>query len=198
MSRAVPAIRSVAVRCVDAPMRVPLHTSGGALTSAPLVLIDLTTSDGVVGRAYLFAFTRDNLGPMAALVQTMGRMIAGDPLAPFDIERKLRRKYTLLGVHNLVLIAMSGIDVAAWDAHAQHAGQPLVTLLGGAPRPIRAYNSKGLGMMPVGALGANAEALIKEGFAAVKLRVGRPDARDDVAALRAVKEAVGPDVTVMV
>jgi mandelate racemase len=191
-------VRSVVVRCVDAPMRMPLHTSSGALASAPLVLIDVTTSTGIVGRAYLFAFTRANLAPIAALVRTMGEMIAGDALAPFDIERKLRRHYALLGVHNVVLIAMSGIDVAVWDATAQHAGQPLVRMLGGTERPIPAYNSKGLGMMPIGSLAGNAEALVEEGFRAVKLRVGRPTAADDVAAVRAVKQAVGPDVALMV
>ena len=136
-------VRSVVVRCVDVPMRMPLHTSSGALTSAPLVLIDLETSAGTVGRAYLFAFTRGNMKPIAALVQAMGEMVVGDPVAPFEIERKLRQKYALLGVHNIVLIAMSGIDMAAWDAHAQHPGQPLARVLGGTVRPMRAYNSNG-------------------------------------------------------
>jgi len=191
-------VRSVVIRCVDAPMRMPLHTSSGALTSAPLVLIDLHTSAGTVGRAYLFAFTRANIKPIAALVEAMGEMVVGDPVAPFEIERKLRKKYTLLGVHNIVLIAISGIDMAAWDAHAQHLGQPLARVLGGTVRPVKAYNSKGLGILPIGSLADNAEALVKEGFGAVKLRLGRPNAADDVAAVCAVKKAVGTEITLMV
>jgi mandelate racemase len=191
-------VRSIVVRCVDAPMNMPLHTSSGALTSAPLVLIDLETSAGTVGRAYLFAFARGNLRPIAELAQTMGEMIVGDSLAPLEIERKLRQKYALVGVHNIVLIAMSGIDMAAWDAHAQHLGQPLACALGGTLRPIQAYNSNGLGIMPVGSLADNAETLVKQGFRAVKLRLGRPNAQDDVAAVRAVKQAIGADVTLMV
>jgi mandelate racemase len=76
--------------------------------------------------------------------------------------------------------------------------QPLVRLLGGAPRPVLAYNSKGLGIMPVRELAKEAEELVGEGFGAVKLRLGRPQARDDLAALRAVKKAIGPDITLMV
>jgi mandelate racemase len=178
-------------------MAMPLHASIGALTSAPLVLIDLETSAGTVGRAYLFAFTRATVKPIAALVQAMGEMIVGDPVAPLDIERKLRAKYALLGVHNIVLIAMSGIDVAAWDAHAQHLDQPLVRALGGTVHPVRAYNSKGLGIMPIGSLADNAEALVKEGFSAVKVRLGRANAKDDLAAVRTVKKAIGPDITLM-
>ena len=99
-------------------------------------------------------------------------------------------------MHNIVLFAMAGIDMAAWDALGQAQKQPLVRLLGAAPRPVRAYNSKGLG------IGKNLEKeaveLVEEGFGAVKLRLGRPEARDDIDALRAVKQAIGPRITLMV
>jgi mandelate racemase len=191
-------IRALNVRAVAAPMKRPLATSTGALTVAPLLLIDLQTDGGVTGRAYLFGITRQSLKPIAALVDAMAEMVKGDPVSPFEIEAKLRKRHTLLGVHNIVLFAMSGIDMAAWDALAQVMGQPLVRLLGGAPRPVRAYNSKGLGILPLKALAKEAEELVAEGFDAVKLRLGRPKAADDVAALRAVKKAIGPGITLMV
>jgi len=128
----------------------------------------------------------------------MAQMVQGDEVAPLELERKLRARYTLLGIHNIVLFAMSGIDMAAWDAHAQALGQPLVRLLGAAPRPIPAYNSKGLGIMPLDRLAREASELVAEGVRAVKLRLGRREATDDLAALRAVKEAIGADVTLMV
>src|SRR4051794_10283866 len=112
-------VQSIRVRSVAVPMRLPLKTSTGAIGIAPLVLIDLETSGGITGRAYLFALERANLKPIAALVEAMGELILGDAIVPFDIERKLRKKYTLLGVHNIVLFAMAGIDMAAWDAYAQ-------------------------------------------------------------------------------
>ena len=117
---------------------------------------------------------------------------------PFDIEAKLRKRHTLLGVHNIVLFAMSGIDMAAWDALGQAQALPLVRLLGGTPRPVLAYNSRGLGIMPLKALAKEAAELVGEGFGAVKLRLGRPEAKDDLAALRAVKKEIGPQVTLMV
>ena len=197
MNSAQPTVRSIRVRAVNAPMPLPLQTSAGALTTAPLVLIDLETSHGITGRAYLFAFRSAMLKPLVAVVEAMRDLVIGDAVAPFAIERKLRQQHALLGVHNLVMIALSGIDMAAWDAHAQALGQPLVRVLGGTPRPVRAYNSKGLGIMPVGPLAKEAALLVAEGFAAVKLRLGRPTAAADLAAVRAVKEAIGPDVTLM-
>ena len=191
-------IKSIRTRAVAAPMKRPLATSTGALTVAPLLLVDLHTDGDIVGRSYLFGIGQHNLRPIAALVESMAEMLKGDAVAPFDIEKKLRARYTLLGVHNIVLFAMSGIDMAAWDALGQAQGLPLVRMLGGTPRPIPAYNSKGLGIMPLKPLAKEAAELVKEGFAAVKLRLGRPHAVDDLAALRTVKKEFGPNIILMV
>jgi mandelate racemase len=191
-------IRRIRARAVAAPMKRPLATSTGSLTASALLLVDLETDQGVTGRSYLFGLGRHNLPPIAKLVEAMAEMVAGDEVAPLELERKLRARYTLLGIHNIVLFAMAGIDMAAWDAYAQSLGQPLVRLLGAAPRPIPAYNSKGLGIMPIPALVKEASELVDEGFRAVKLRMGRPEARQDLEALRAVKKEIGSEVTLMV
>ncbi len=128
----------------------------------------------------------------------MAEMLIGDSVAPFEIEKKLRARYTLLGVHNIVLFAMSAIDMCAWDALGQALGQPVVRLLGGEPRPVLAYNSNGLGIQKTKNLIEESEHLVAEGFSAVKLRLGRPTAKADIEALRAVKKAIGPQVTLMV
>jgi mandelate racemase len=125
-------------------------------------------------------------------------MLKGDAVVPFEIEKKLRACYTLLGVHNIVLFAMSAIDMCAWDALGQALGEPVVRLLGGSPRPVLAYNSTGLGIQKVKDLIEESEELVAEGFSAVKLRLGRPTAAADIEALRAVKKAIGPKVTLMV
>jgi len=191
-------VRELRVRAVAVPMKRPLKTSIATVSVAPLLLIDLQTDGGIVGRSYLFALGRHNLAPIAKLVEAMAETLKGDAVAPFDIEKKLRARYALLGVHNMVLFAMSGIDMAAWDALGQALGQPLARLLGATPRPIPAYNSKGLGILPLEDLQKEAVELVDEGFNAVKLRLGRPSAADDLQALKAVKKAIGPRVTLMV
>ena len=191
-------IRAIKGRPVAAPMKRPLHTSIAAVTEAALLLIDLETDQGVIGRSYLFGVARHHLPPLAKLLDAMAAMVQGDEVAPLELERKLRARYALLGVHNIVLFAIAGIDMAAWDAFAQAHQVPLVRLLGGAPRPIPAYNSRGLGIMEPAKLAAEALELVAEGFRAVKLRLGRPRAREDLEALRAVKHALGPDVVLMV
>jgi len=191
-------IRGIRLRAVAAPMKRPLVTSIATVSVAPLLLVDLETDAGIVGRAYLFALAKHHLAPLAKLVEAMAEMVKGDEVAPFDLERKLRARYALLGVHNMVLFAMSGIDMAAWDALGQALKQPLARLLGARPRPIPAYNSKGLGILPEKELVKEAGELVDEGFRAVKLRLGRAEARDDLRALQSVKKRIGPGVTLMV
>ncbi len=191
-------IQSISVRAVAVPIRRPLQTSTGAVSVAPLLLVDLKTSGGITGRSYLFAISKLHLKPIAALVDAMGELLKGDAVAPFEIEKKLRARYTLLGVHNIVLFAMSAIDMCAWDALGQALEQPVVRLLGGAPRPVLAYNSTGLGILNIKELTKESEQLVAEGFSAVKLRLGRPTAAADIEALKAVKKAIGPKVTLMV
>jgi mandelate racemase len=97
-----------------------------------------------------------------------------------------------------VRMAMGGVDVACWDALAHAAGKPLATLLGGTPRPIPAYNSNGLGLMPAGKLADEAEALVEGGFRAVKLRLGHPTLEADLEAVRAVRRRLPDDIALPV
>jgi mandelate racemase len=190
-------IRDLQVRAVDVPMTRPLVTSGGTVQSAPLVLIDLQTEQGVVGRSYVFCYTRLALEPTARLVKNLGPLVKGEPVAPLALERKLSQTFRLLGPQGLVGMAMAGLDMAAWDALARAAGWPLGRLLGGEPRPIPAYNSCGLGIIGPALAADEAVELLQPGFRAVKIRLGYPEDRTDVEVVRAVRQAVGPDVVLM-
>jgi mandelate racemase len=189
------ALRSVAV---EVPMTYALGTSQARITSAPLLLIDLETEEGVTGRSYLFCYLRAFARPIAAMLDEVGTMVRGDPVAPGEVWAKLAKRFMLMGVQGVVRMAMAGLDVAAWDALAIAAGVPLVTLLGGKPGPIRAYNSCGLGLMTPEEVADEAEKLLANGFSAVKLRLGYPTLQDDLAAVRAVRGRIGDSVTLMV
>jgi mandelate racemase len=179
------------------PIRRPPVSASGAIPTAPLVLFDLETDTGVTGRSYVFGFAPWTLDAIAHCARGLFEMVKGDLLAPVDLEGKLRGQLTLLDTPGLVGLALAGLDMAAWDALAVARGVPLVTLLGGAPRAIPAYNSTGLWIQPVAPLADEAEALLAEGFRAVKLRVGRDDFAQDLAAVRAVKKRIGDGATLM-
>ena len=125
-------------------------------------------------------------------------LIAGDAVAPFDIEQKLQRRLRLIGPQGMTGMALAGIDMAVWDALAQASGLPLVRLLGGTPQPVAAYNSCGLGLIGPERAAPEARALAAPGFTAIKVRLGYAALATDLAVMRAVREAVGPDVLLMI
>lgn len=198
MSFAPPAIRALRARALMVPFRIPPASASGAMPTAPLVTLDLETEQGISGHAYLFAFTPAALRPLVAMVEGLSDMVRGEPLAPADLDAKLRRRLTLLDTPGILGLALAGLDMCAWDALARANDLPLATLLGSSPRPIRAYNSCGLWIGDPARLADEAERLATEGgFSAVKVRVGRPDFSQDLAAVRAVTKRVGGRITVM-
>jgi mandelate racemase len=190
-------VRGLKAVGVAVPMTYVLGTSKGAISKAPLLLIDLETGEGVTGRAYLWCYLPEAMPAVASILKAVLDTVKGERVAPGDLWDKLYKKFTLIGVQGIVRMAMAGFDMACWDALAVAAGVPLSNLVGGTRARIPAYNSCGLGLMAVGALADEAEKLARC-FRAVKLRLGYPTLREDVAALRAVRGRLGDGVSIMV
>jgi mandelate racemase len=190
-------IRSIGSTGVELPMTVPLATSRGTISEAAFLLIDVETEEGITGRSYLFCYVRDAAFTVPKFLDVILQTTKGDRVAPVDLWGKLQRRFTLIGVQGIVRMAMSGFDMACWDALAQSAGLPLANLLGAQTKRVPAYNSCGLSLMPLKALADEAARLAK-GFRAVKLRLGYPTLKEDIAALHAVRKRIGNDVTIMV
>ena len=191
-------LRAIRATGVEVPLKLPLGTSAGTLRSAALLLIDLETEEGVTGHSYLFCYLPAAAAAIAAMLGEVERSVKGDRVVPADLWAKLARRFKLIGVQGIVRMAISGFDVACWDALALAAGKPLVTLLGGAPRRVRAYNSNGLGLMAPEAVADEAETLLEGGFRAVKLRLGYPTLAADLAAVRAARKRLPDSVELMV
>jgi mandelate racemase len=190
-------IRALKAVGVEVPMTYALGTSRGVITKAPLLLIDLETEEGVTGRAYLFCYLPAAAPAIASILAEVERTVKGDRVAPVELWAKLAGRFALIGVQGIVRMALSGLDVAAWDALAIAAAMPLASFIGGAPKPVPAYNSCGLGLMGPNEVADEAEKLAK-GFNAVKLRLGYPTLKEDLAALHAVRERLGERVNIMV
>jgi mandelate racemase len=191
-------IRGVRAVGVELLMARPLGTSAQTIDHASLLLIDLDTSEGVTGRAYLFCYLRAAAAPIARMLQEALRLVNGERVAPLEIRAKLHRHFRLIGVQGIVRMAIAGLDVACWDALAVAAGLPLVRMLGGVPKPVPAYNSNGLGLMAPEAAADEAEELLEGGFRAIKLRLGYPSLDADLAAVRAVRRRLPGDIMLMV
>ena len=190
-------IRALRTVAVSVPMKLPLGTSAVTVRSAPILLIDLETEEGVTGRTYLFCYIPLGTQLIARVLHELLPLIKGNTIDPAEICAKLSRQFRLIGAQGVIWMAMAGLDVACWDALAQAASMPLVVFLGGTPKPIPAYNSNGLGLMSAEACADEAEQLLDGGFRGIKLRLGYPTLADDLAAVRAVRKRVPSEIAIM-
>ena len=191
--------KSIRARPVVLKLKRPVVARIATITDWPLILIDLTTEEGVVGRSYLEPYTVKTMRYLIPALHDFGEMLKGRKVTPIELYDIARKSLHFVGYQGLSMIAVSGFDMAAWDALAKAAGMPLCVLLGGSVGPVKSYNSNGLWLQKPEVVAAEAIELRDQGgFTGLKLRLGRDRIRDDLATLEAVRKTVGEDMQLMV
>ena len=179
-----------------------LATAGEGRYRIEQIWVEIDTDEGVSGRA-------GPLGPLpleqAVVVDSQLRplLVGADPLAHELLWDKLYR-YAVHGRKGGTMMAISAVDCALWDLKGKWAGAPVYRLLGGPTRTsIPAYASAlGYAIEPARAA-ARARELVRQGFRATKwfFRDGPAEGADGMARnvelVRALREAVGPEVDLM-
>jgi mandelate racemase len=192
-------LKSIRARPVVLKLKRPVIARIATITDWPLILIDLYTEEGVVGRSYLEPYTAKTMRYLIPALYDFGEMLKGRKVSPIELYDVARKSLHFVGYQGLSTIAVSGLDMAAWDALAKAAGMPLCVLLGGSVGPVKSYNSNGLWLQKPEVVAAEAIELRDEGgFTGLKLRLGRDRIRDDLTTLEAVRKAVGDDVELMI
>lgn len=188
----------IRMRGVSVPFRRPLATRIGTFREAPFLLLELELASGVVGRVPAFGFSPHGPQLIAAVIDAMAPMIEGRTIRTGElpsVSDEMLSSFMLLGRQGLVRFAQSILDMALHDAAAREFDMPLHAFLGAEARPLRAYNSNGLGLLPPEELADEAARLVSEGgYEHIKCRLGRDDAGADRAAVEAVRDAMGPGV----
>ena len=192
-------LKSIRARPVLLKLKRPVVARIATLTEWPLILIDLHTEEGVIGRSYLEPYIRRSTRYLVPVLHDLGEMLKGRRLAPVEFYEAARKSLHFVGYEGMSMIAVAGIDMAAWDALAKAAGVPLCVLLGGSLAPAPAYNSNGLWLRSPAEVANEAVELRDEGgFEGLKLRLGRERLADDLATIEAVRKAVGSEMSLMV
>jgi mandelate racemase len=192
-------LKSIRARPVVLELKRPVVARIATLTEWPLILIDLYTEEGVIGRSYLEPYIPKSMRYLIPALHDLGEMLKGRRLAPIEIYEAARKSLHFVGYEGMAMIAVAGIDMAAWDTLAKAAGVPLCVLLGGSIGPVPAYNSNGLWLRSPEEVASEAVELREEGgFKGLKLRLGRERISDDVATIEAVREGVGSEMSLMV
>jgi mandelate racemase len=190
--------KSIRARPVVLKLKRPIVIRIATITEWPLILIDLYTDEGVVGRSYLEPYTPKAMKYLIPALHDLGELLKGRRVAPLELYDAAHKSLHFVGYQGISMIAVSGLDMAAWDALAKAASMPLCVFLGGSVGPVKAYNSNGLWLKEPEAVAAEAIELRDEGgFTGLKVRLGRERIGDDLAALKAVRNAVGNDMHLM-
>ena len=191
-----PAIRKVSARAVNATLKRPVKTAVGTIPSAPLVLIDVVTNEGVTGSAYIFGYKPVMLGALTRFLADLEEVLVGMSAAPAQCAQELEHFFRLVGRQGIVGMVLSGIDMALWDALGKTQGRPVVELLGGVARPVPAYDSYGV-VDPVEDR-KDLERSLEQGFRAIKIKIGDGDLARDVEMVSGVRDIIGPDIALMI
>src|SRR5215475_9764161 len=167
----------------------------------PIVIVRIQTDNGLEGigiTLYGGALT----GTLRTAIDELGALLIGED--PLRIEAILRKLRTAAGDNcgsGIYTLAQSAIDVALWDIKGKALDQPLWKLLGGHRDRVPTYASGSLrrGLSDDQAQRA-AHTLLQKGFRQMKTQMalpGNPTPAEEVRRVRVVREAIGPDITLM-
>jgi L-rhamnonate dehydratase len=194
------------------PLNVPLHvTLVGAdrHTSFACVHVEVETDDGLVGHGFTAITEEDVVAQIVGGVAGPA-IIGDDPMAHEAIWEKLYWKTMPRGQTGYAAHALAAIDLALWDIKGKTLKQPVWRLLGGARNRVPVYATFGFGFFDREQLAAAAKLWLAQDFKRLKMTVGnealrRRDTRplhdvikEDAERVRAVREAVGPDVELFI
>lgn len=182
-------ITSVETRLLYVPFAQPQVWASGARPGSTRLLVTLQTDEGLTGYGETICL-HEFIQPV--LEKTIAPLVIGED--PHNIER-VHRKVEGAGYYHhkrAAVAALAGVELAMWDLVGKSAGKPLHQLWGGCFRrliPTIAY----LHVRPPAELAEEAADYVAKGWTTVKVKIGM-DPTNDIEAMRAVREAIGPEV----
>jgi D-galactarolactone cycloisomerase len=190
-------IAAVNVHVLEAPLSEPFAWSFNRTATRGSCIVEIVSESGESGWGECFGPARLN----AAIVEAFRPVLIGqDASATELLWQTLYNQFRDQGQKGLVITAISGVDIALWDLKGRSLGEPVHRLMGGPlRREVRAYATgtyrRGKGE-PVDYICEEVRGYVREGFSAVKLKIGF-GVEEDLALIRAARETIGPRTGLM-
>ncbi len=164
------------------------------------LVVEVKTDEGITGWG-------DCYGPAAVCKAIVDSLLKPSVIGkdPFDVEviwEALYNKVKDYGLTGMTISGISGIDIALWDIIGKACKQPIHKLIGGCFRPKLSAYATGLYFKNMDRL--NEEAVeearryVEQGFSAIKMKIGLGSIKKDLNRVAAVRDAIGPDIQLMV
>ena len=185
---------------VDLEPATPRQDAIQAFVKQETIFVELETDNGLRGTGYAYTIGTGGRAVLAMLREDLLHRLLGEDA------RQIEQLWAKLfwATHGTVVgaitgLALAAVDIALWDLRGLATAQPLWLMAGGHRREVPLYDTEGGWLqLSIDELVAGARASVARGWPGIKIKVGKRDASEDIERLRAVREAIGPGVHLMV
>lgn len=193
--RTVPRITGLSSRLLTVPLR---RHWGAEAPENHVIVTEIQTDDGGAGHGFSWTPTIGPQAVQALLEYDIAPFVTGLPAQPEAVWDALWKRLHEAGGGGLTTIAMAGADLALWDLQARQAGTTVTGLIGQRQEAAEVYGSGVNLHYTLDELVAQAERWVAAGHRAVKIKVGKPDLREDYERVQAVRSVLGPHRKLMI
>jgi L-alanine-DL-glutamate epimerase-like enolase superfamily enzyme len=190
-------IENIDIFTAKAKLNKPIADATHTLTEISFIVLRIYTKSGVTGEAYLLSFQYSQQAIAGALKDQAKYVIGEEVFNTVKVFTALNHANEYFGNEGINRWAQSAYNIAMWDAWCKTLKQPIWKVLGASAKKIPAYGSGGWISYSVEELLDEVKGYAARGFSAVKIKVGKPDWREDLERLKIVREAVGKNINIM-
>lgn len=180
-----------------AKLNKPIADATHTLTEISFIVVRIYTKGGTMGEAYLLSFQYSPQAIIGAFKDQGQYLIGEDVCNTVKVYTALNHTNEYFGTEGINRWAQAAYNIAMWDAWCKILKQPIWKVLGNSARKIPAYGSGGWISYSIDELVDEVKGYAARGFKSVKIKVGKPDWREDLERLQIVREAVGPSIKIM-
>ncbi|RCK68991.1 mandelate racemase/muconate lactonizing enzyme family protein [Desertihabitans brevis] len=193
-------ITAARARLVDLEVETVRTDAVQAFLKQETLLVEVDTDDGLTGTGYSYTIGTGGRAVLSMLTEHLLPRLPGQRAERVEhLWHDLFASTRATTTGAITSLALAAVDTALWDLRGLRAGEPLWQVAGGFRRDVPLYDTEGGWLhLSTDELVAGALASQRAGWAGVKLKVGKPRLHEDLERLMAVREAVGPDLDLMV
>lgn len=193
----MPKIKSVQFFKAVSPLSQPIADSTHSISEISFIVTRITLDNGITGDAYLLSFHYSPQAIVGALRDMRPLAIGFEVSETGQFIREYEKESEYFGHNGIHRWALGSLNIAMWDAWGKTLGQPVWKMFDVCHDRVPLYGSGGWISYSMEELLGEVTRYVKRGFRAVKIKVGSPELERDIERLTKVREAVGPDINVM-
>ena len=181
------------------PTKVLTDSTHGEITFFEVVTVNVQCDSGQEGLGYTYTVGKGGAAVRTLIEEDLAPVLMQiDPRCIEQVWEQMWWQLHYVGRGGIAVFAMAAVDIALWDLKGRLYREPLWRLLGGHDRRVKMYPGGIDLMLSLEELREQTKDFLGQGFRAIKMKVGRNQLSEDVARVEAIRNLIGPDITLMV